>query len=78
MQFDTRATNGVRSRALCPISTHDCPMAGHVKKEITMSKEEDNKAIVGRWFNDFWGKTCNLDIVDETRSTRHAVAIFAA
>ena len=30
-----------------------------------MSKEEDNKAIVGRWFTDFWGKTCNLDIVDE-------------
>jgi SnoaL-like polyketide cyclase len=30
-----------------------------------MSKEDDNKAIVGRWFTDFWGKTCNLDIVDE-------------
>ena len=21
-----------------------------------MSKEENNKAIVGRWFTDFWGK----------------------
>ena len=30
-----------------------------------MSKLDDNKAIVGRWFNDFWGKTCNLGIVDE-------------
>ena len=30
-----------------------------------MSKEEDNKAIVGRWFTEFWGETCNLDIVDE-------------
>src|SRR6267142_6449971 len=30
-----------------------------------MSKESDNKAIVGRWFTDFWGKTCNLAIVDE-------------
>ncbi len=30
-----------------------------------MSKESDNKAIVGRWFTDFWGKTCNLDVVDE-------------
>jgi SnoaL-like polyketide cyclase len=30
-----------------------------------MSKEDDNKAIVGRWFTDFWGKTCNLEIVDE-------------
>src|SRR3979490_2800395 len=30
-----------------------------------MSKEIDNKAIVGRWFTDFWGKTCNLSVVDE-------------
>jgi len=30
-----------------------------------VSKEENNKAIVGRWFTDFWGKTCNLGIVDE-------------
>jgi predicted ester cyclase len=30
-----------------------------------VSKESDNKAIVGRWFTDFWGETCNLNIVDE-------------
>ena len=30
-----------------------------------MTKEADNKAIVGRWFTDFWGKTCDLGIVDE-------------
>lgn len=30
-----------------------------------MSKEDDNKAIVSRWFTDFWGKTCNLGVVDE-------------
>ena len=30
-----------------------------------MSKEQDNKAIVGRWFADFWGDKCNLGIVDE-------------
>jgi len=30
-----------------------------------MSKEDDNKAIVGRWFAEFWGETYNLDIVDE-------------
>jgi predicted ester cyclase len=34
-------------------------------KEFTMTKEQDNKTIVGRWFTDFWGKTCNLNIVDE-------------
>jgi predicted ester cyclase len=30
-----------------------------------MPKETDNKALVGRWFTSFWGKTCDLDIVDE-------------
>jgi predicted ester cyclase len=30
-----------------------------------MSKENDNKIIVGRWFTEFWGETCNLKIVDE-------------
>ena len=30
-----------------------------------MSNESENKIIAGRWFTDFWGKTCNLGIVDE-------------
>lgn len=30
-----------------------------------MSKESDNKAIVGRWFTSFWGQKCDLSIVDE-------------
>ena len=30
-----------------------------------MSKEEDNKAVVGRWFTQFWGKDVNLAVVDE-------------
>ena len=30
-----------------------------------MSKEDDNKAIVGRWFTDFWGETFKPGIVDE-------------
>jgi len=30
-----------------------------------MSKEDDNKAIVGRWFTDFWGERCRLAVVDE-------------
>src|SRR6201987_2016069 len=30
-----------------------------------MSNASENKIIVGRWFTDFWGKTCNLGIVDE-------------
>jgi hypothetical protein len=28
-------------------------------------KEEDNKAVVGRWFADFWGKNVNLAVIDE-------------
>jgi SnoaL-like polyketide cyclase len=30
-----------------------------------MSSEEKNKALVGRWFTDFWGPKVNLSIVDE-------------
>lgn len=30
-----------------------------------MSKEEDNKAVVVRWFTEFWGKDVNLAIIDE-------------
>jgi predicted ester cyclase len=35
------------------------------KEKSQMSKEDYNKAVVGRWFTDFWGKSCNLGIVDE-------------
>jgi len=30
-----------------------------------MPNLEANKAIVGRWFTEFWGETCNLGVVDE-------------
>ena len=30
-----------------------------------MSKEQSNKAVVGRWFTEFWGKDCNLAVVDD-------------
>jgi predicted ester cyclase len=29
-----------------------------------MSKQDANKAVVGRWFTEFWGKTVNLAVVD--------------
>lgn len=32
------------------------------------SKEALNKAIVGRWFTNFWGAACDLSIVDEIAS----------
>ena len=28
-------------------------------------REQDNKAIVGRWFEGFWGNPWNLQIIDE-------------
>ncbi|MDB5308272.1 MAG: snoaL-like polyketide cyclase family protein [Gemmataceae bacterium] len=30
-----------------------------------MTKEQANKAIVGRWLTRFWGEACDLRIVDE-------------
>ena len=30
-----------------------------------MSRVDENKAIVGRWFTDFWGEKSNLGVVDE-------------
>jgi predicted ester cyclase len=33
--------------------------------ESRMNKEEGNKAVVGRWFTEFWGKDVNLAVVDE-------------
>ena len=30
-----------------------------------MSKEQDNKKIVGRWFTEFWGNPWNPEVVDE-------------
>src|SRR5262245_17931265 len=35
------------------------------RKEHRMSKQDDNKAIVARWFTEFWGKSCNLGVVDD-------------
>lgn len=29
------------------------------------TKQDQNKAIVGRWFASFWGEKCDLGIVDE-------------
>jgi predicted ester cyclase len=34
-------------------------------RNAKMSKESDNKAIVGRWFTEFWGKTYNPGVVDD-------------
>jgi predicted ester cyclase len=33
-----------------------------------MSKESDNKAVVGRWFTEFWGKDFNPSVIDDLAS----------
>src|SRR5690348_4927009 len=35
------------------------------KERLIMSREQENKAIVGRWFREFWGSPWNPRIVDE-------------
>ncbi|MER9137937.1 ester cyclase [Mesorhizobium sp. M0830] len=30
-----------------------------------MTSQEDNKAVVVRWFTDFWGETYDLSVVDD-------------
>ncbi len=30
-----------------------------------MSKEENNKAVVARWFTEFWGEECKLAVVED-------------
>ena len=33
--------------------------------ESKMSREQDNKAVVGRWFDGFWGNPWNPQIIDQ-------------
>jgi predicted ester cyclase len=40
-------------------------VAKQMLRTMPMSKEESNKAVVGRWFTEFWGKNVNLSIIDE-------------
>jgi predicted ester cyclase len=39
--------------------------ACHIERVDQMSREQDNKAIVGRWFDGFWGNPWNPQIIDE-------------
>jgi predicted ester cyclase len=34
-------------------------------KSTVTNEGMDNKAVVGRWFTEFWGEKCNLAVVDE-------------
>jgi len=45
---------------MCPATT-----STHAQRRTIVTKEQANKAVVGRWFTNFWGKDCDLRIVDE-------------
>ena len=38
---------------------------GIAQGEMKMSREQENKALVGRWFDGFWGNPWNPKIIDE-------------
>jgi predicted ester cyclase len=37
----------------------------YIGPALPMNKQQENKDVVGAWFTHFWGKTCNLQIIDE-------------
>ena len=43
-----------------------------------MSKETTNKAVVGRWFTEFWGKDVNLAVVDEIAAPNMLLQVLVA
>jgi predicted ester cyclase len=54
----------MRSHVLGSSSDFDDPPTKD-EDSISMNKQDENKAIVGRWFTEFWGKDVNLAVVDE-------------
>jgi predicted ester cyclase len=50
--------------AVKPARAEPDPQSNQARK-LKMSKESDNKALVGRWFAEFWGKNGNPGIIDE-------------
>jgi predicted ester cyclase len=63
----TEALRPVRFTSLwaCPrLARRLKPVTGKAQVMSSM-KSQDNKAIVGRWFTEFWGKSWNPKIVEE-------------
>src|SRR5687767_4455905 len=64
---DCAATTGVRPCVPGPILPPGHRAVSMIRTEgsIPMRKEADNKAVVGRWFTQFWGRDADLAVVDE-------------
>jgi hypothetical protein len=52
-----QAANFLRQRRCC--------LCAPFHRATAVTQEETNKAIVGRWFTNFWGKPVDLAVVDE-------------
>jgi len=56
--------DGLRSE-LADLLARDAVALRTAPGEMKMSREQDNKAIVGRWFEGFWSNPWNPRIIDE-------------
>jgi len=59
-----RRGDGLRSE-LADLLTRGANPFCTASGESKMSREQDNKAVVGRWFEGFWGNPWNPQIIDE-------------
>jgi predicted ester cyclase len=59
-----RRGDGLRPE-LARLLVRDADALTTASGETKMSREDDNKALVGRWFAGFWGNPWNPQIIDE-------------
>jgi predicted ester cyclase len=59
-----RRGDGLRPE-LANLLEHDANALRTASGEIEMSREQENKALVGRWFEGFWGNPWNPQIIDQ-------------
>ena len=59
-----RRGDGLRAELACLLGRGTAPLRT-ASGEMKMSREQDNKAVVARWFEGFWGNPWNPRIIDE-------------
>jgi len=59
-----RRGDGLRPELANPLE-RDASALDTASGETEMSREQDNKTLVGRWFEGFWGNPWNPQIIDE-------------
>ena len=59
-----RRGDGLRPELANPLERDACAL-DTASGETEMSREQDNKTLVGRWFEGFWGNPWNPQIIDE-------------